>query len=44
MYAIDKLFKTDIREIFPDFINEHLKEGLEEFSIKMRGYNYKDAL
>ncbi len=39
-----KLFKTDIREIFPDFINEHLKEGLVTFNEKLKGYAYKDAL
>lgn len=39
-----KLFKTDIREIFPDFINEHLKEGLMEFNKKMKGYAFEEAL
>jgi uncharacterized FAD-dependent dehydrogenase len=39
-----KLFKTDIRKIFPDFINQHLKDGLMEFNKKMKGYAFEDAL
>ena len=39
-----KLFKTDIREIFPDFINEHILEGLKDFDSNMKGYTFHDAL
>ncbi|MBT4791370.1 MAG: FAD-dependent oxidoreductase, partial [Halobacteriovoraceae bacterium] len=38
------VFKTDIREIFPDFINEHLKQGLMAFNKKLGGFAYDDAL
>lgn len=39
-----KLFKADFREIFPDFIIEHLKTALEEFDRKMPGFSGGDAL
>lgn len=38
------LFKTDIREIFPDFINEHLKNALIEFDKKMKGFSSDEAV
>lgn len=38
------IFKTDIRQIFPEFIVEHLKEGLMAFNKKMQGFAYDDAL
>jgi uncharacterized FAD-dependent dehydrogenase len=38
------IFKTDISKIFPGFISEHLKSGLEAFNRKMKGFAYEDAL
>lgn len=38
------IFKTDLRKIFPEFIVEHLKEGLAEFNKKMKGFAYDEAL
>ena len=38
------IFKADIRRVFPDFINEHLKEALIEFNNKLKGFAYEDAL
>lgn len=38
------IFKTDIRKIFPDFINDHLKAGLEDFERQMSGFTLRDAL
>jgi uncharacterized FAD-dependent dehydrogenase len=32
------VFKADIREIFPDFIVQHLKKGLEEFNKDLPGF------
>jgi uncharacterized FAD-dependent dehydrogenase len=32
------VFKSDIREIFPDFIVQHLKKGLEEFNKDLPGF------
>jgi uncharacterized FAD-dependent dehydrogenase len=32
------LFKTDIKKVFPDFINQHLKNSLMEFDKKMPGF------
>lgn len=39
-----KLFKTDLRKIFPDFILEHLKTGLEEFNKKIKGFSTNEAI
>lgn len=39
-----KLFKTDIRKIFPEFINEHLEAGLVEFNKKLNDFSSEDAL
>ena len=39
-----KLVKTDIREIFPDFINNHLRAGLLEFNRKLKDFSSDDAL
>lgn len=39
-----KLIKTDIRKIFPDFINDHLKEGLKEFNRKLKDFSSDEAL
>jgi uncharacterized FAD-dependent dehydrogenase len=38
------VFKADIRQIFPDFINEHLKKGLEEFDRDLPGFIHDEAL
>ncbi len=38
------VFKADIREIFPDFIVEHLKKGLEEFNRDLPGFISDDGL
>lgn len=38
------IFKTDIRQIFPDFINEHLRQGLLEFDKSLPGFIHEDAL
>jgi uncharacterized protein len=38
------IFKADIRQIFPDFIVEHLKKGLEAFDRDLPGFNQGDAL
>jgi len=38
------LFKTDLREIFPDFIITHLKSGLLEFDKMITGFSSKDAV
>lgn len=38
------IFKTDIRKIFPKFINEHLKTALIEFNQKLTGFAAKDAI
>ncbi|HXH76734.1 MAG TPA: FAD-dependent oxidoreductase [Bacteriovoracaceae bacterium] len=38
------IFKTDIREIFPSFIVEHLKKGLVEFDRDLPGFIHEDAL
>ncbi len=38
------VFKTDIRKIFPEFINAHLKEALTEFNNKMKGFAADEAL
>ncbi len=33
------IFKTNIRKIFPEFINAHLEEGLRQFDKKMPGFS-----
>ena len=38
------IFKADIRQIFPDFVIEHLKKGLEEFDRDLPGFIYGDGL
>jgi uncharacterized FAD-dependent dehydrogenase len=38
------LFKTDIRKIFPAFINDHLKKSLYEFDKKMPGFITEEAV
>jgi hypothetical protein len=38
------VFKADIREIFPDFIVQHLKKGLEEFNKDLPGFIYEEGL
>ncbi|HXH31066.1 MAG TPA: NAD(P)/FAD-dependent oxidoreductase [Bacteriovoracaceae bacterium] len=38
------VFKADIRQIFPDFIVEHLKKGLREFDHDLPGFIYEEGL
>lgn len=38
------IFKADIREIFPDFVVEHLKKGLKEFDRDLPGFIYEEGL
>jgi uncharacterized FAD-dependent dehydrogenase len=38
------IFKADIRQIFPDFIVQHLKKGLEEFNRDLPGFIYEEGL
>lgn len=38
------LFKTDIRKIFPAFINDHLKNGLIEFNKKIKNFSSGEAV
>lgn len=38
------IFKADIRQIFPKFIVEHLKKGLEEFNKDLPGFIYDEGL
>lgn len=38
------IFKADIRQIFPDFVVEHLKKGLKEFDRDLPGFIYGDGL
>jgi uncharacterized FAD-dependent dehydrogenase len=38
------IFKADIRDIFPAFILEHLRKGLEEFNKDLPGFIYEDGL
>lgn len=38
------IFKADLREIFPDFILEHLKSGLMEFDKKIKNFSDGDSL
>ena len=34
----------DISKVFPEFINESLKEGIKEFGKKLKGFDDEDAL
>jgi uncharacterized FAD-dependent dehydrogenase len=38
------VFKADIREIFPPFIIEHLRKGLEHFDRDLPGFIHEEAL
>jgi uncharacterized FAD-dependent dehydrogenase len=38
------IFKTNLRKIFPEFINKHLAEGLIDFERQMKGFTVSDAL
>jgi uncharacterized FAD-dependent dehydrogenase len=38
------IFKTNLRAIFPEFINQHLEDGLKEFNKKLNGFAYDEAL
>lgn len=38
------VFKADIREIFPKFIIDHLRKGLEEFNKDLPGFIYEEGL
>ena len=38
------VFKADIRQIFPDFVVEHLKKGLLEFDRDLPGFIYEEGL
>jgi uncharacterized FAD-dependent dehydrogenase len=38
------IFKADIRQIFPDFVIEHLKKGLNEFNRDLPGFIYEEGL
>lgn len=38
------VFKADIREIFPQFVVDHLKKGLEEFNKDIPGFIYEQGL
>jgi len=38
------IFKTDLNKVFPEFICEHLKEGLKSFNHKLKGFAYDEAL
>jgi uncharacterized protein len=38
------IFKADIREIFPDFIIQHLRKGLEAFNKDLPGFIYEEGL
>ena len=38
------VFKADIREIFPKFIVDHLKKGLEEFNKDLPGFIFEEGL
>jgi uncharacterized FAD-dependent dehydrogenase len=39
-----KVFKANIRELFPDFVNEHLVKGLKHFNINIPGFVTNDAV
>ncbi len=38
------IFKADIRQIFPDFVVEHLKKGLREFDKDIPGFIYDEGV
>ena len=38
------VFKTNIRQLFPEFVNQHLEMGLKEFNKKLKGFAFDDAL
>lgn len=38
------IFKADIRQIFPEFVVEHLKKGLSEFNRDLPGFIYENGL
>lgn len=38
------VFKADIRKIFPDFVVEHLRNGLENFNRDLPGFVHDEAL
>ena len=38
------IFKADIRQIFPAFIIDHLKKGLEEFNKDLPGFIFEEGL
>lgn len=38
------IFKADIRQIFPQFVVEHLKKGLKEFDSDLPGFIYEEGL
>lgn len=38
------IFKADIRQIFPDFVVDHLKNGLKEFDRDLPGFIYEEGL
>ena len=38
------VFKADIRQIFPPFVIEHLRKGLEEFNRDLPGFIYENGL
>jgi uncharacterized protein len=38
------IFKTDLKDILPNFVTEHLKEALTKFSTKIEGYGFNDAV
>lgn len=38
------IFKADIRKIFPQFIIDHLKNGLQEFNKDLPGFIYEEGL
>lgn len=47
--SVDPLFKggytfANINEIFPSYINDSLKEGIDAFGYKIKGFNNDDAI
>lgn len=38
------IFKADIRQIFPEFVVNHLRSGLEEFNRDLPGFIYENGL
>lgn len=38
------IFKADLSEILPSFVIEHLREGLEAFDKKMKGFSTSEAI